>query len=72
MVGWQYKNLEKEHLMTKEWVPAFAVLFIILFFVTLIVVFTQPSVPAKPSTSDIMTCEIDKAGGFHSDPCPTN
>lgn len=58
--------------MTKELARAIVAVVVIGLLTAILVVLVQPSAPAKPSTSDIITCEMDRAGGNHPDPCPTN
>jgi hypothetical protein len=54
-----------------RWVIA-AAFSVIALLIIIVIVLTHSSAPAKPSHSDIIACEIDKAGGFHPDPCPTD
>lgn len=58
--------------MSKDWIMATVGFVIIGMLAVVLVVLLQPPAQSKPSTSDVMTCEIDKAGGFHPDPCPAN
>lgn len=57
--------------MSKDWIMATVGFVIIGMLAVVLVVLLQPSAPAQPSHSDVLSCEMDQLGGNHPGPCPT-